>query len=252
MNNPLIYTDPSGHEQMTPEEWQAYLAMGQYIYSLYEVWPQMGGSLAHEMGFMDPVPDYVDPWNLGFEDFNALNSIPLGGGAGIGGAGGASAAEFKETPITGGTDKNRQKRRKIDEIARSYDGRTEWAYSVEKDDFKAKSNKCNKFVYDVTNEAGAKARAYNRIPQAGDWAENYKPRIKNWTPLTVNETPEPGDVIAYPLAGGGTSFSGHVGFIVSDGKGGVTNISAHSDSVYSDPKQFINEPGLLIRRYRGE
>ena len=72
LNNPLIYNDPSGHAQMTFEEWQAYLAMGEYINSLYEVWPQMGGSLAHEMGFMDPVTPVVDLWNMGFEQYNAI------------------------------------------------------------------------------------------------------------------------------------------------------------------------------------
>ncbi len=53
LNNPLIYTDPSGHEQITYDEWQAYMAILAQAYSLYEVWPQMGGIMLHDflMGF---------------------------------------------------------------------------------------------------------------------------------------------------------------------------------------------------------
>ena len=75
----MIYTDPSGHAQMTFEEWQAYLAMGEYINSLYDVWPQMGGIMAHNylMGFdqyttgFEPGLSSLDLWNLGFEEYNA-------------------------------------------------------------------------------------------------------------------------------------------------------------------------------------
>ncbi|GEM_PF-3025658 len=70
LNNPLIYVDPSGHKEITPDEWAACMAMWEYINSLNEVWPQMGGSLAYEMGFMDPVTSTVDYWNLDFERYN--------------------------------------------------------------------------------------------------------------------------------------------------------------------------------------
>jgi RHS repeat-associated protein len=53
LNNPLSYIDPSGHEQITYDEWQAYMAILAQAYSLYEVWPQLGGIMLHDflMGF---------------------------------------------------------------------------------------------------------------------------------------------------------------------------------------------------------
>jgi RHS repeat-associated protein len=61
LNNPLTYIDPSGHTSMTYDEWLAYMAMAQQAYSLYQVWPQMGGIMLHDflMGF--------DSFQTGFE-----------------------------------------------------------------------------------------------------------------------------------------------------------------------------------------
>ena len=66
-----------------------------------------------------------------------------------------------------------------------------------------------------------------------------------WRILGADERPEAGDVAAFPLTGGGTAFSGHSGFITSDG-----NISAHGDGVYQTPNQFApTVPGIVFRRY---
>jgi len=53
LNNPIIYTDPSGHTYADADEWAAYMAIAQQAYSLYQVWPQMGGIMLHDflMGF---------------------------------------------------------------------------------------------------------------------------------------------------------------------------------------------------------
>jgi len=103
LNNPLIYVDPSGHAE--EDDWAACIAMWQYVNSLYEVWPQLGGSLAHEMGFMDPVSPLVDLWNLGFEELNAwinVKSFYYGGGgsSGYGQAQAANAASANPKTVT--------------------------------------------------------------------------------------------------------------------------------------------------------
>jgi len=71
--------------------------------------------------------------------------------------------------------------------------------------------------------------------------------IRNWRPLTAAENPEPGDIAAYKLFGGGARFSGHSGFIVTGG-----NVSAHDDGVYGKPGQFENNVETRYRRNTGE
>ncbi len=91
LNNPLIYTDPSGHAE-EDDEWAAYMAMAQQAYSLYQVWPQMGGIMLHDflMGF--------DSFQTGFEvravdpDTMILTSL-LAGVRSSGGGGGNQAAQ---------------------------------------------------------------------------------------------------------------------------------------------------------------
>ena len=80
-------------------------------------------------------------------------------------------------------------------------------------------------------------------PGAGELANpNWRPNC--WRTLGVDETPQPGDVGAYPLTGGGRDFSGHSGIITLDG-----SISAHDDGVSFTPGDFgPARPGRLFRR----
>jgi hypothetical protein len=72
--------------------------------------------------------------------------------------------------------------------------------------------------------------------------------------LGSNETPQPGDVAAYKLPGGGTSFSGHSGIVTSvDPDGTVHGMAAHDTVVGPDHKfqpsgkQYM----VVFRRYTG-
>ncbi|MCG8985485.1 CHAP domain-containing protein [Delftia acidovorans] len=149
---------------------------------------------------------------------------------------------------------NKRKRASIQKIAVGYNGSVLWAFATKKGDFPANSNKCNKFVYDVLQEAGINAyvsiRGQRRPPLAAEWADKNT-EIPNWRVLTSFEPRQAGDVAAYSLTGGGTSFSGHTGFIVQISSS-LSNISAHDDAVYPTPNQFEHEPTVAYRRYIGE
>jgi RHS repeat-associated protein len=79
LNNPLTYIDPSGHTYADADAWAAYMAILAQAYSLYQVWPQMGGIMLHDflMGFDSFQTGFEgnltgwDQWNLGFEEYNA-------------------------------------------------------------------------------------------------------------------------------------------------------------------------------------
>lgn len=129
-----------------------------------------------------------------------------------------------------GSPTNLAKRALIDSIARGYDSSTLWAKAVKKDDFAKGTNKCNKFVYDVTKEAGAEGLMGPRPPLAAEWADENT-TIPNWRALPKGENPQAGDVGAYKMSGGGTAYSGHTGIMISDGEDKVTNMSAHEKKV---------------------
>ena len=139
-------------------------------------------------------------------------------------------------------------------IARKYNGNSDWAYSKRKGNFPANTDKCNKFVYDVTKEAGAEALVQGsngklRPPLAGEWA-NPRVKIPNWEVLPPAESPEPGDVAAYPLRGN-PNFTGHSGIVTSvDANGNVRAIAAHANVVGPDDK-FQHVQGVTFRRYTG-
>src|ERR1700694_1698622 len=82
-----------------------------------------------------------------------------------------------------------------------------------------------------------------------------KTPIKNWRVLGANETPARGDVAAYKLTGGGTSYSGHSGIVTSvDRNGKVSAMAAHEYGVGPDDK-FNPGVGAAIvtyRRYTGD
>jgi hypothetical protein len=110
-------------------------------------------------------------------------------------------------------------------------------------------------VYDVTKEAGAEARVAGsdgkpRPPLASEWADP-KTKITNWRPLAKNEKPQPGDVAAYKLSRGGTSFSGHSGIVTSvEPDGFVHGMAAHDDKVGPDDKfNSQRDRPVTYRRY---
>lgn len=154
-----------------------------------------------------------------------------------------------------GSPANLARRKKIDQIARGYNNNKAWCFDCKKDNFGVGTNKCNKYVYDVTKEAGATGeitiKGTKRAPLAAEWADKNT-QIKNWRVLKDGETPLPGDVAAYKLEGGGARFSGHTRLMISNGSGGLTNISAHGDAVYPTPNQFESNPSTVYRRYTGE
>jgi len=165
-----------------------------------------------------------------------------------------------------GSPSNLAKRKRIDEIARSLEGSTKWAQDAKKESigpdgkkirFGPTKNKCNLFVYDVTNKANA-ATSVNtnegnlRPPTAGEIARKTADVI-NWRVLGSGEKPEPGDIAAFPLSNPVPGATGHTGIITSCEceDEGTSNTSAHRDSIYPTPNQFTNERGLVYRRYTG-
>jgi RHS repeat-associated protein len=153
---------------------------------------------------------------------------------------------------------NQQTREDIAKTAEKYNGSTDWAYSKQKGYFACNTNKCNAFVGDVTKEAGAPAwvtgsNGKARYPLAAEWA-NKNTKIANWRVLGKDESPQAGDVAAYKLSGGGTSYSGHSGIVTSvDAKGGVHGMAAHENVVGPDNKFDRSvTPTVVYRRYTGD
>jgi hypothetical protein len=147
---------------------------------------------------------------------------------------------------------------------------TAWALDAKKDEFQPGQNKCNKFVGDVITEAGARATVLGedgkplpiapgskiaRPPRAADWADSTV-SIPNWRVLWPAERPQPGDVAAYKLPGGGRDFSGHSGIITSiDPSGTVHGVAAHDDKIGPDdkfqPPTSNSDRKVVYRRYTG-
>ncbi len=99
LNNPLTYIDPSGHSAE-----DAYMAILQYISSLYGVWPQMGLIMQHDylMGF--------NSFQTGFEmtavDPDTVILASLLAGTQSSGGGGKQVAEGEKVTLTVGGKPN--------------------------------------------------------------------------------------------------------------------------------------------------
>ena len=146
-------------------------------------------------------------------------------------------------------------RQRIADAARKHLGSTDWAFDKRKGNFPSGTNKCNKFVYDATREAGAPAVVIGkdgrpRAPLAGEWADP-KTAISGWRVLGPNETPQPGDVAAWPHHY--SDATGHSGIVVSvDQNGHVTAIAAHDRVVGTDDSFNRSvQPKVRYRRYIG-
>jgi len=148
-------------------------------------------------------------------------------------------------------------RNKIAEVAESYVSSDLWLFDVAKDDFPAGTYKCNKFVYDVLEEAGLKAPMGDygywseRLPLlAGDWG-NPNLSIDGWAVMPSVVVPQPGDVAAVVYTGGG-DYSGHVGIVVS---GNRTVSSSTSQMPYGRIRisnwGFRKGQEITFRRYFG-
>ncbi|MDC8014961.1 hypothetical protein [Tahibacter soli] len=125
------------------------------------------------------------------------------------------------------------------------------------------TNKCNLFIHEVLDAAGADipymngGLLYNWFgigsPEypvlAGQWADrNFK--IPGWT---IVESPQAGDIGAMSLPF--RDATGHVGIIANGSGGGFLTISASSvsHSVVKNDWGFRNDGWKLIyRRYTGE
>jgi RHS repeat-associated protein len=153
---------------------------------------------------------------------------------------------------------NQQTRADVAATAEKYNGSTDWAFSKQKGAFACNTNKCNAFVGDVTKEAGAPASVTgkdgkSRYPLAAEWADKNT-KIDNWRALGKGEAPQPGDVAAYKLSGGGASYSGHSGIVTSvDANGVVHGMAAHENVVGPDNKFDRSvTPTVVYRRYTGD
>lgn len=153
---------------------------------------------------------------------------------------------------------NQQSRADIAATAEKYNGSPDWAYAAQKGAFACNTNKCNEFVGDVTKEAGAAVSVTGsdgkaRYPLAGELADKKKD-IANWRVLGKDEKPQPGDIAAYKLSGGGTRYSGHSGIVTSVDKNGTVHAMAAHEKFVGPDNTFNSTPtrAVTYRRYEGD
>jgi hypothetical protein len=131
------------------------------------------------------------------------------------------------------------------------DGDQSYRQDVRKDDFGIGSPKCNKLVDDVLRRAVVTrffVKDEGGYIRAGNTQEMATRAWNDWKRVPKNER-SGGDVAVFGPRRG--ERFGHTGFIISDGRGGLTNISAHPDGVYSQPMQFENRTDTVYLRYTG-
>ncbi|MCF0124477.1 MAG: LysM peptidoglycan-binding domain-containing protein [Clostridia bacterium] len=151
-------------------------------------------------------------------------------------------------------------RYKIANMAESCEGSDDWSYSTAKDNFGKNTYKCNKFVYDVTNDCDASIGTPNgnilkKIfgktdcpPTAGQLGDpNYS--IDNWTPLMDGEIPMPGDIISE--SHDYSDATGHCGIITGEQKTASSNALLNGKITINN-WGFRTDNHPVIRRYRGK
>jgi len=226
-----------------------------------------GGGAAYTLNLRFPGQQYDAESGLHYNYFRDYESVtgryvqsdPIGLSSGMGTYVYVSNSPFVMRDMWGlieDSASNRARRSRINQLANGYEGSTDWGLMTRKDNFGVGVNKCNKFVHDVLDEAGAPivviiGRGKERPPTAAEIA-NAKAMVPNWRPLRPGERPLPGDVAAYRIPGGGVGGTGHTGIITScECEGGLSNQSAHQDVVGPVEGQF-DLPDVVIRRYTGE
>jgi hypothetical protein len=106
----------------------------------------------------------------------------------------------------------------------------------------------------VTKEAGAPVSVTgsdgkSRYPLAGELADKNT-KIANWSVLGPGQKPQPGDIAAYKLPGGGTSFSGHSGIVTSVDRNGTVHAMAAHEKVVGPDNKFNPGVGAAVITYR--
>ncbi|OQW89618.1 MAG: hypothetical protein BWK78_07615 [Thiotrichaceae bacterium IS1] len=137
----------------------------------------------------------------------------------------------------------------IVEAAKQQVGSSQWSYYGSVGGlcwFRSKSNKCNKFVYDILTEAGVpvptiRGRFNHCPPTASDWASPMV-EIQGWE--IVIGLPQPEDVVAVQHEY--SDATGHVGIV----SGEKTTISQSSEThkVVENDWGFRGDEGIVVFR----
>jgi hypothetical protein len=200
-----------------------------------------------------------------------------GGGAGVGNAGSdpsnptwAQGWSIESSPFGGNANPtptespvNQAKtddqlaliRQKIVEAAQKQIGSGDWHFDVAKGNFGPNTDKCNLFVYDMLNDAGASPGLPNGHawwksypPTAANWADPSFP-IPGWRVLGSGETPQPGDVVAQRIQWP-NGATGHVMIVGPNASFIGVGKSEMIDSVAAKMMGEDKPGGLLVyRRY---
>ena len=140
---------------------------------------------------------------------------------------------------------------RISTLALKMEGRTDWGFSKQTGIQLPFTNKCNLFVAEVTNAAGAVVPSPNGGPlgarpiTASVWA-NKATAIAGWRVLGSGEPALPGDIAAIEQPGHDT-YTGHVAIVVAPGK----TASATSPVVVVNDWGFRKGQAPTFRRWEG-
>jgi len=229
-NNPMNLTDPTGHQ-----------APGQLVGT--------GGD------FMMPrMRAGGDPIGMGDEIVPGVWEVTVNGETRFALGTESEAAAYAQAQAQQAQAQNQNTQQNVADTAQKYDGSKDWAFTAQKGAFACNTNKCNAFVGDVTKEAGAPVSVTgsdgkSRYPLASELAdENTK--IANWRVLGKDEKPQAGDIAAYKMSGGGTSFSGHSGIVTSVDRNGTVHAMAAHDKVVGPDNKFNPGVGAAVITYR--
>jgi cell wall-associated NlpC family hydrolase len=142
----------------------------------------------------------------------------------------------------------------VDE-AKKYLESNDWSYYTDRPPYGPGTNKCNLFVYEVLNNAGAPVPMKERWswrnfeyvkypPLAGQWADPDVD-IPGWV---VVDDPQPGDVVA--MEENYSDASGHVGIVSGEGK--TISASSETQTIVENDWGFREGQKPVFRRYVGE
>ena len=146
-------------------------------------------------------------------------------------------------------------RQKIVEGAQKQIGSGDWHFKATKGNFGPETDKCNLFVYDMLNDAGASPG----LPNGHAWWKSYPPTAANWADpsfeipgwrvLSSGESPQPGDVVAQRIQWP-NGATGHVMIVGPNASFIGVGKSEMIDSVAAK-MMGENKPGglLVYRRY---